>query len=97
MPVKRITWLPHIEDKLLDKHDVLAQEVEEVLFGMPHIRFVEKGHQPGEDLYAAYGQTDEGRYLIIFYLLKQGDEALIISGRDMDDRERRLYGQRKGK
>ncbi len=48
-------------------------------------------------MYAAYGQTAEGRYLIIFFILKPGSEALIISARDMDQRERKLYGRKKGK
>ena len=55
MRVKNVVWLPVIEDKLARKHQVLATEVEEALFGNPHIRFVEKGHRAGEDLYAAYG------------------------------------------
>ena len=96
MRVARVIWLPEIEDKLLHKHSVLVREVEEVLFGNPHVRFVEKGHREDEDLYAAYGQTEEGRYLMVFFILKQARLALIISARDMDRKERRLYGRRKG-
>jgi len=55
MRISRVIWLLEIEDKLLQKHNVLVMEVEEVLFGKPRIRFVEKGHREGEDLYAAYG------------------------------------------
>ncbi len=95
MRVQRIIWLPEIEDKLLQKHGVLAEEVEEVLFDEPHVRFVEKGYRTGEDVYAAYGQTEEGRYLIGFFILKQGNQALIISARDMDRKERKLYGRQK--
>jgi hypothetical protein len=29
-----------------------------------------KGQVKGENVYAAYGQTDGGRYLIVFYILK---------------------------
>ncbi len=95
MRVQRIIWLPEIEDKLLSKHSVLAEEVEEVLFNRPQIYFVEKGHREGERLYAAYGQTEAGRYLVIFFVLKQNNQALIISTRDMDRKERRRYGRRK--
>jgi uncharacterized DUF497 family protein len=94
MRVYRVIWLPEVEDKLLGKHNVFAEEVEEVLFGRPHIRFVEKGHREGEDLYAAYGQTASGRWLIVFFLLKEGKAALVISARDMDRKERHLYGRR---
>jgi len=95
MRISRVIWLPEVEDKLLQKHNVLVMEVEEVLFGKPRIRFVEKGHREGEDLYAAYGQTEEGRYLTVFFIVKQRTQALIISARDMDRKERRSYARRK--
>ncbi|MDI6792607.1 MAG: BrnT family toxin [bacterium] len=94
MKVYRIIWLPEVEDKLLYKHNVLVDEVEEVLFDKPHIRFVEKGHREGEDLYAAYGQTASGRWLIVFFILKDNNVALVISSRDMEQKERRLYGRK---
>ncbi|MDY7079593.1 MAG: BrnT family toxin [Chloroflexota bacterium] len=96
MIVTRVIWLPDIEDKLVQKHSVLAEEAEEVLFSDPRVRFVEKGYRRGEDVYAAYGQTEAGRYLIVFFILKRGSEALVLSARDMDSRERRLYGRKRG-
>lgn len=94
MRISHIIWLPDIEDKLFEKHAVLVEEVEEILFDGPHIRFAEKGHQENENLYAAYGQTAAGRWLIVFFILKSQREALIISARDMDRKERRLYAKR---
>jgi len=73
---------------------VLIEEIDEILFEQPHIRFVEKGHREGEDLYAAYGQTMTGRWLIVFFVLKSPHEALMISGRDMNRKEQRLYAKR---
>lgn len=70
MRVQQVVLQPEIENKLLDKHHVYAYEVEEVLFDNPYVRFVENGHREGEDLYADYGQTYAGRYLIVFFLLK---------------------------
>jgi len=93
MRIYDIIWLPAIEDKLLQKHNVQVEEVEDVLFDALHIRFVEKGHKIGEDLYAAYGQTMPGRWLIIFFVLKNQSEAMIISARDMDRKERRYYAR----
>ncbi len=95
MRVQQVIWLPIIEEKLLQKHNVLVEEAEEVLFSTPQIWFVEKGHREGEDIYAAYGQTEAGRYLVVFFILKQGNQALPISARDMDRKERRHYGRRK--
>jgi uncharacterized DUF497 family protein len=54
-----------------------------------------KGQVKGEDVYAAYGQTEGGRYLIVFYVLKLMGALLPISARDMDDAERKYYGKQK--
>ncbi len=69
---------------------VLA-EVREVFDNHPRFRFIEKGHQPGENVYFACGQTDEGRYLIVFFVYKKDRQALILSARDMTRAERRKY------
>jgi uncharacterized protein len=58
------------------------------------VRFREKGHRKGEDLYLAMGQTSSGRYLTIFFIRKPRSGALIISARDMDNKERKLYGKK---
>jgi uncharacterized DUF497 family protein len=84
-------WLPDVIEKLIVKHRVSQDEVEEVFFGDPQYRFVEKGFRQGEDVYAALGQTDAGRYLIVFFIHKSDNIALIPSARDMDRRERRRY------
>jgi uncharacterized protein len=89
-----VIWLPYIIDKLAWKHRVTPEEVEEVLFDNPLYRKVQQGHILGEDLYAALGQTEAGRYLIIFFIYKPTHEALILSARDMDGKERRQYARR---
>jgi uncharacterized DUF497 family protein len=70
---------------------VSTDEVEEVLFGKPHVRRAKKGHVKGEDLYTAYGRTQNGRFLIVFFIRKEQTAALPISARDMTDSERRHY------
>jgi uncharacterized DUF497 family protein len=94
MYIENIIWLPAIVDKLVWKHHVTPQEVEEVLFDNPLYRKIQKGHIPGENLYAALGQTDAGRYLIVFFVYKTTREALLISARDMSKKERRQYEKR---
>ncbi len=86
-----VIWLPEIVDKLAWKHGVQPAEVEELLFGRPKSRKVKKGHVPGEDLYAVLGQTESGRYLIVFLIYKANRQALVLSARDMDGKERRQY------
>ena len=67
MYIVDIIWLPQVIDKLDWKHNVVPEEVDEVLFDNPLYRKVQKGHIPDEDLYAALGQTKAGRYLVIFF------------------------------
>ena len=63
MRISGIIWLRNVIDKLLWKHNVTVDEVEEVFDNNSRYRFIEKGDVQGEDLYAALGQTDAGRYL----------------------------------
>lgn len=60
-------------------------------FNRPRYRFVESGYRQGEDVYAASGQTDAGQYLIVFFIHKSINAALIVSARDMDKKERNRY------
>jgi uncharacterized protein len=87
-------WLEEIVEKLWQKHLVEQYEAEEVVGSGSYFRFVEKGHRAGEDVYAALGQTDSGRYLIVFLVHKKDGRALIVSARDMTTAERRLYEKR---
>jgi hypothetical protein len=81
-------------DKLAWKHGVDPIEVEEVLDNQPKIRFVQKGDRKGEDVYLALGQTFAGRYLAVFFVYKKTKEALLLSARDMADKERKQYGKK---
>jgi hypothetical protein len=92
--VKHFIWLDEVEDKIIWKHGVEPHEAEEVFFNRPRFKFIEKGYRPGEDVYAASGQTEAGRYLVVFFILKPKQEALIISARDMTRRERRSYDKK---
>ena len=94
MNVKGIIWLDQIVDKLSSKHSVEIHEVEEVFIGTPKFRFVEKGERRNEDVYLALGQTEGGRYLTILFIYKQNKEALVLSARDMANKERRMYGRK---
>jgi uncharacterized protein len=87
-------WLEGIVDKLAVKHGVTPEEVEEVFFNRPRYRFVEKGRRTDEDVYLAVGQTESGRYLIVFFIQKPANRALILSARDMDGSERKRHERR---
>ncbi|MBC7227245.1 MAG: BrnT family toxin [Thermoflexales bacterium] len=94
MKITGLIWLAEIVDKIQEKHGVSQQEVREIFARRPFFRFVEKGHRRGENVYAALGQTESGRYLVVFFVYKKNGQALVLSARDMTRAERRLYEQR---
>ena len=91
MFIDDFVWLTQVANKLATKHRVTLDEVEQVFFNKPRYRFVESGFRSGEDVYSAGGQTDSGRYLIVFFIHKGDNTALILSARDMDRGERKQY------
>ena len=91
MKLTGIVWLREVVDKLAWKHNVTTDEVEEVLKGRSRFRFIEKGDVEGEHLYAAMGQTEAGRYIVTYFVRKLTGEALIVSARDMTDKEKKSY------
>ena len=95
MQIETIVCSERIEAKIKSKHRVTVSEARQVLLSKPRIRFAEKGHTTGEDVYAAFGQTLGGRYLSIFFIYKPRlKTAAIISARDMSDKERKTYGRK---
>ena len=94
MQIHEVIWRSQFVEKIASKHDVKTTEVEEALANRPRFRRVSKGNRIGEDVYSATGQTDAGRYLIVYFILKPYHRALVISARDMDRKERRIYARR---
>lgn len=95
MQINIIVCPPLIEEKLERKHQVHCREAHQVLQNMPRVRFAEKGHTSGENVYVAFGQTLEGRYLSVFFVYKVTVKtAVIISARDMSNKERKTYGRK---
>ena len=95
MRIEWTIWKDQFVEKLRLKHGVDPTEVEEVLRSDAHFRKAERGHVRGEDVYAAYGRTLAGRYLVVFFVLKESNAGMPISGRDMTNSERRYYGKTK--
>ena len=85
------------------KHNIEIWEVEEVINDDPHAFSLI--HQ---DCYFIYGQTFSGRYLLVLVRVLSGEESMelgfeptanvlkIITARDMNQKQRRIYNQRKG-
>ena len=93
MKITGFIWLEEIVEKLEVKHHVSPDEVEELFERSLKVRRMNKGHFQGEDVYRGLGRTNAGRYLAVFFIHKISNQALILSARDMDDKERRSYGK----
>jgi len=94
MKITECLWLDSFVDKIIRKHGVFPEEIEEAFSGNAFVRRLEGGHVKGEDLYVALGRSAAGRYLSVLFVRKRGGRALIISARDMTKRERKDYGKR---
>ena len=95
MHITDIIWKDVFVEKLAYKHKVTIFEVEEALNHNPVIRKIAKGNVKGEDVYAAYKQISNGRFLIVIFIKKKGSVVLPISARDMDSSERNYYERQK--
>ncbi len=92
MNIRGIIWIEEFVEKLAHKHGIARDEVRQILRDRKtKYRFVEKGHEQGEDVYAALGRTHAGRYLIVFFVRKPDGRALVVSARTMTDVERKRY------
>ena len=94
MIIEGFIWYRNIVDKLLGKHNVSHEEVEELFENRPRFKLIEKGKIKNENLYSARGQTNAGRYLAVLFIYKRTKEALIVTARDMDSKERKNYGKK---
>ena len=93
MKIVECLWLDRFVDKIVRKHNVYPDEVEEVFSSKPTIRKIEKGDVKGENLYIAFGKTNGGRPLGVLFVRKKDQRALVISARDMTSKERQKYGK----
>lgn len=94
MRINECLWIDKFVDKIIRKHNVDQEEVEEALSADPVIRKIEGGHVKGEDLFLAFGKTDAGRYLSVLFVRKKDKRALVISARDMTKKERKKYAKK---
>jgi len=90
-----VIWKNPFVRKIESKHHVKIEQVEKILFSGSHFRRAQKGRVKGEDLYVAYGRTETGRYLVVFFIRKRRTAAMPISARDMTASERRYYEEKK--
>ena len=71
------------------RHDVDQDEAEAVIDLNPLILRTTDGK------YLAYGQTDEGRQLLVVFVRKPEVVVRVITARDLSESEKRKYRRRK--
>lgn len=77
-------------DKNWQKHEVTNRECEEVFFDENKKIYEDKLHSNKEERYILVGKTKKRRLLYLVFTL-QDKKARIISARDINRKERRLY------
>jgi uncharacterized DUF497 family protein len=75
-----------------ERHRVSASECEQVFFNRPLVAGADKQHSEAEDRFYALGVTDSGRRLFVVFTVSL-DKIRVISARDMNRRERKVYDE----
>jgi uncharacterized DUF497 family protein len=73
------------------KHRVSPFECEQIFFNQPLVVAGDEKHSQKEARYYALGRTDADRYLFVVFTLR-GNLIRIISARDMNKKEKKIYG-----
>lgn len=77
-------------EKNWEKHRVAFWEAEEVFFNQPILLGPDPAHSASEERWFALGRTDSGRLLFVVFALR-GRLIRVVSARDMNQKERKVY------
>lgn len=72
------------------RHDVSDGECEEIFFNSPLLLADDARHSESEERVFAFGVTNTARLLTVVFTMRR-NLIRVISARDMNRRERRLY------
>jgi uncharacterized protein len=77
-----------------EKHGVTQAEAEQIFFNEPLFITPDESHSESERRYRALGETANGRRLMIVFTLRQAGTLIrVISARNMNVKERKIYEQ----
>lgn len=77
-----------------EKHSVTQAEAEQIFFNEPLFITPDERHSESEQRYRAFGEIASGRRLTVIFTLRQEYTLLrVISARNMNAKERKLYEQ----
>ncbi|RJQ31179.1 MAG: hypothetical protein C4589_02045 [Peptococcaceae bacterium] len=90
MNIFEFIWNDDIINHII-KHNVTPEEVEEICFGIPVIIKSKQAPKGINTIYYALGHTESGRYLFIAFIYFKRGRAMVVTARDMDQKERKYY------
>ena len=85
-------WDEHNQTKIRLKHNIIAQEAEEVFFHDKKVKF-DQTHSTAEQRYQLVGISNSLRILFVVFTIR-GKRIRIISARIANKKERITYGQK---
>ena len=88
--IEGLHWDDANRDKNWERHRVAWQECEEVFLNFPLFTYPDAKHSERESRHVAYGQTNSLRLLFVVFTIR-GSNIRVISARNMNKRERKLY------
>jgi hypothetical protein len=90
MDLESFDWDEANKSKNFIKHHVKTNECEEVFFDPRKVMFNDQLHSAKESRFIILGKTKKKRLLFIVFTIRN-KKIRIISARDTDIKERRLY------
>lgn len=87
MDIYDFEWDRFTVEKIISKHNIFPEEVEQVFQGKTRVKSY-------GGIYIALGKSLSGRYLFVVFRKKKGQVIKIITAREMTKSEKRLYGRR---
>lgn len=88
--VEGFEWDKGNINKNWEKHRVSNIECEEAFFNEPIVVGIDEKHSAEEGRLYLLGKTDNGRLLFVVFTTRK-DKIRVISARDMNKKERRVY------
>jgi len=89
-------WDKGNEDKSKKSHNVEWWECEEVFLNFPLYLFPDIKHSDREERFFAFGRSQGNRLLTIVFTIRQ-KKIRVISARDMNKKERKIYHEETSK
>ena len=90
-------WDASNSDKNWELHHVSRAEAEQVFFNRPILVASDPKHSGLEPRFAALGQTNDRRRLLLIFTIRESTLIRVISARDQSREERRIYAQAQAK